>query len=127
MTARTPIDAGVAALKAFKPETIFAHDYPTAVRLVLAAVGWAPPPPKNQRVGLLVASCLQARGAMTYAALQTATGLSVGAVANGLKACGAVIVRQERKKADGKGSSKPTNWYGLPPEGALRRAEEAQP
>lgn len=114
LVARSPVETGVAVLKAFKPETIFAHDYEVAVRLILEAVGWRPPPPPHQRVGRVVAGLLAARGAMTYAALQSASGLSVGAVANGLKACGAVVVRKEHKQRHGKGSGKPTFWYALP-------------
>lgn len=101
-------------LLAVWPHAISAFDYAAAVRGVLAAVGWRPPPPKNQRVGMLVAEQLRTSGPMTYAMLQDLTGLSVGAVANGLKACGAIVVRQTRPSRSGKGSGKATNWYGLP-------------
>lgn len=95
------------------PTGIPAESYGAAVVMVLEVVGWEEKPPRHQRVGLLVGDMLKARGPMTYAQLQEATRLSVGAVANGLKACGAVVVRQSSNGKSGKGS-KPINWYGLP-------------
>lgn len=101
-------------LQAAFPGGITVAEFERAAAVVLKAVGWKPKPPPHQRVGSLVRDALKRRGAMTYEQLQTATGLSVGAVANGLKASGAIVVRQFHRKSAGSGCGKPTNVYGLP-------------
>lgn len=92
------------------PDGIPAAHYSRAVSIVLQSIGWTPPLPKHHRVGALVAGLL-AHGPMTYAMLEQATRLSTNSVARGLKACGAVVVREERKKI---GRGRATRWYGLP-------------
>ncbi|MBN9687159.1 MULTISPECIES: hypothetical protein [unclassified Corallococcus] len=101
-------------LQAAFPGGITVAEFERAAAVVLKAVGWTPKPPPHQRVGALVRDALKGRGPMTYEQLQEATGLSVGAVSNGLKASGAIVVRQFHRKSSGSGSGKPTNVYGLP-------------
>lgn len=110
---RSPLERGVAVVRAGWPDGVHPRDIGRVVAVVLEAAGWVPPPPPHQRVGGLVHDLLKQRP-MTYAELQLATRLSVGAVANGLKACGAVVVRTIPSRRTGKGSGKPTNVYGLP-------------
>lgn len=102
------------ALKEGWPGGLPVADYGKAVAMVLAAMGWKPKPPKHQRVGRLVAGLLKEHGPMTYAQIEKAARLSAGSVANGLKTCGAVVVRQQPNGKKGKGGGKPVNWYGLP-------------
>jgi hypothetical protein len=110
---RSALERGVAVVRAGWPDGIHPRDVERVVAVVLEAAGWKPPPPPHQRVGGIIRDLLKQRP-MTYAALQKATGLSVGAVANGLKACGAVVVRKDRLIPNGKGGGKPTYTYGLP-------------
>lgn len=101
-----------ALLKAAWPDGIPVEHYERATAIVLQAIGWQPKPPKYQRVGELVGALLRQKGPMTYEELQRATRLSVGSVSNGIKACGAVVMRRERRK----GSPRDVLWYGIPAE-----------